>query len=113
MTPLWSPKQRENGAPAKTFSYVPNWKLQFLVMLEFEYFDRMWKAHKYILLNFGPTLKKTWWGSSLNTVTVYLQLWASLKTMVFSGVQTWILCDKIWKEHILSSALGPTKNINF
>jgi hypothetical protein len=98
--PLWSPKQRENGAPAKTFSYVPNWKLQFLVVLEFEYFDRMWKAHIYSpqlwphpeknLVGFKfeychslpSTLGLTenydfFWGSNLNT------LWQNLKGTYF------------------------------
>ena len=66
------------------------------------YYPQLWPHHE-----------KTRWGSNLNAVTVYLQLSASLKIMIFSGVQTCILYDKIWKEHILSSALGPTKNILF
>ena len=121
--PLWSPKQRENGAPAKTFSYVPNWKLQFLVVLEFEYFDKIWKTHilsstlappwkklggvqvwilSQFTFNFGPHWKLWFFlGFKLEYfVTRFemnifkLQLWAPPKILISSGVQPRIFLTK-------------------
>ena len=75
----------------------------------------IWKKH-ILSSTLGPTLENHIWGWSLDTFTkfeqdiVYLQLWAPLKIKIFAGVQTGILCVKVWKETNLSSALGPTKN---
>ena len=101
MSPLWSPKQRENGAPAKTFSYVPNWKLQFLVIARiwifrqdvksaYIYSPQLWPHPEKKLVEFKfeychslpSTLGLTenygfFWGSNLNT------LWQDLKGTYF------------------------------
>ena len=86
-----------------------------LVGLKLDYFDKIWKKH-ILSSTLGPTLENQMWGWSLDTFNkfeqdiVYLQLWAPLKIKIFAGVQTGILCVKVWKETNLFSALGSTKN---
>ena len=91
--------------------------LQFLAQLKISgtetWILRQNLKETYIIFNFGPHPGKKMTFAKFEQDIVYLQLWAPLKIKMFSDVQTGILCDKIWKENNLASALGPTKNCGF